>query len=51
VFEKLDAFRMRNLLDRVCVRDDGQIFITDTHAERIRAELDGLGVGYQIIGL
>jgi hypothetical protein len=33
------------------VQDDGQIFITDTHAERIRRELDGLGVGYQIIGL
>jgi DNA replication and repair protein RecF len=51
VFEKLDELRMRNLLDRVCVQDDGQIFITDTHPERIRRELDGLGVGYQIIGL
>jgi len=51
VFEKLDEFRMRNLLDRVCVQDDGQIFITDTHAERIRAEMDGLGVQYQIVGL
>jgi DNA replication and repair protein RecF len=51
VFEKLDEFRMRNLLDRVCVQDNGQIFITDTHSERIRRELDGLGVGYQIIGL
>lgn len=51
VFEKLDEFRMRNLLDRVCVQEDGQIFITDTHAERIRAELDGLEVKYQIIGL
>lgn len=51
VFEKLDEFRMRNLLDRVCVRDDGQIFITDTHEERIRGELDGLGVPYQIIAL
>ena len=51
VFEKLDEVRMRNLLDRVCVQDDGQIFITDTHEERIRAELDGLGVRYQLIGL
>jgi len=51
VFEKLDEFRMRNLLDRVCVQDDGQIFITDTHGDRIRGELDGLGVRYQIIGL
>lgn len=51
VFEKLDQTRMRNLLDRVCAQDDGQIFITDTHAERIRGELEGLGVGYQLIGL
>ncbi|HEV3412149.1 MAG TPA: DNA replication and repair protein RecF [Puia sp.] len=51
VFEKLDEFRMRNLLDRVCVQDDGQIFITDTHAERMRRELDELGVRYQLIGL
>lgn len=51
VFEKLDESRMRNLLERVCLQDDGQIFITDTHAERIRGEMDGLGVGYQIIGL
>jgi DNA replication and repair protein RecF len=51
VFEKLDEGRMRNLLDRVCLQDDGQIFITDTHAERIRGELDALGMTYQIIGL
>jgi DNA replication and repair protein RecF len=42
---------MRNLLDRVCLQDDGQIFITDTHAERMRRELDELGVRYQLIGL
>lgn len=51
VFEKLDEVRMRNLLDKVCVQDDGQIFITDTHAERIRGELNGLGVNYQLIEL
>jgi DNA replication and repair protein RecF len=51
VFEKLDEGRMHNLLDRVCVRDEGQIFITDTHEERIRGHLDGLGVRYQIVEL
>lgn len=51
VFEKLDERRMRNLLDRVCLQDEGQIFITDTHAERIRGELNRLGVNYQIIRL
>lgn len=51
VFEKLDAQRMHNLLDRVCVRDQGQIFITDTHPERIRHEMDKLSVPCQIITL
>jgi DNA replication and repair protein RecF len=51
VFEKLDEGRMRNLLDRVAVQDEGQIFITDTHAERIREQLERLAVPYQIISL
>ncbi|HLZ86702.1 MAG TPA: hypothetical protein VKQ52_05670, partial [Puia sp.] len=51
VFEKLDRHRMRNLLERVCLRDDGQLFITDTHAERIRREMEDLGVAYQLITL
>lgn len=51
VFEKLDASRMHNLLDQVCVQDQGQIFITDTHPDRIRQEMDKLGVPCQIITL
>jgi DNA replication and repair protein RecF len=51
VFEKLDATRMHNLLDRVCVQNKGQIFITDTHPERIRQEMEALGVACQIISL
>jgi DNA replication and repair protein RecF len=51
VFEKLDEHRMHNLLDRVCVQNKGQIFITDTHPERIREELDRLSVTCQIISL
>jgi DNA replication and repair protein RecF len=51
VFEKLDATRMHNLLDRVCVQNKGQIFITDTHPDRIRQELDALAVPCQIIAL
>jgi len=51
VFEKLDADRMHNLLDQVCLKDEGQIFITDTHADRIRREMDKLGVACQIISL
>jgi len=51
VFEKLDEQRMHNLLDRVCIRDKGQVFITDTHAGRIRQELDKLSIPCQIIRL
>ncbi len=51
IFEKLDEQRMKNLLQRVCVENDGQVFITDTHAQRLRAALEGLGAGYQLIDL
>jgi DNA replication and repair protein RecF len=51
VFEKLDASRMHNLLDKVCLHDQGQIFITDTHPDRIREQLDKLSVSCQIIEL
>jgi len=51
VFEKLDAHRMHNLLDKVCLQNEGQIFITDTHGERIRHELEKLNIPSQIISL
>lgn len=51
VFEKLDENRMHNLLNWVCVQNEGQIFITDTHPERIRQHFDQLGVSFQLIGL
>jgi DNA replication and repair protein RecF len=51
IFEKLDGHRMNNLLDRVCIRNKGQIFITDTHPGRISQELDRLSVPCQIIRL
>jgi DNA replication and repair protein RecF len=51
VFEKLDELRMHNLLDWVCVQNQGQVFITDTHCDRIRDELDKLSVSYQLIEL
>ena len=31
VFEKLDEDRIANLLRRVCIENDGQVFITDTN--------------------
>ncbi len=51
VFEKLDAHRMHNLLDKVCLQNEGQIFITDTHEGRIRHELEKLSIPAQIISL
>ena len=51
VFEKLDDKRMRQLLNWVCNENTGQVFITDTHRERLEDSLNNLGVGYQIIEL
>lgn len=51
IFEKLDEQRMHNLLDWVCVQNEGQIFITDTHPERIQQHFGSLGVSYQLTRL
>lgn len=51
VFEKLDAGRMHNLLDYVCVKNSGQVFITDTHPDRIRLHFDNLKIPFQLISL
>ena len=51
VFEKLDEDRISNLLNKVCVENDGQVFITDTNEERLKQHLDTLGVQYQLIEL
>ncbi len=49
VFEKLDAIRMHNLLDWVCSDDGGQVFITDTHAERLKNQLTAIKDKFQLI--
>lgn len=51
VFEKLDETRMHNLLEWVCVQNEGQIFITDTHKHRIADHFQKLGISYQLIDL
>ncbi len=51
VFEKLDEDRISNLLQKVYVENDGQVFITDTNEERLRVHLDALLVNYQLISL
>ncbi|RYF89964.1 MAG: DNA replication and repair protein RecF [Chitinophagaceae bacterium] len=51
VFEKLDQSRMQNLLRYVCVQNSGQVFITDTHRERLQDAFDSLQVDAQIVAL
>jgi DNA replication and repair protein RecF len=51
VFEKLDALRMNNLLQWVCNENGSQVFITDTHRERLEETLSGLDVKFQVIEL
>ena len=51
VFEKLDEDRIANLLRRVCIENNGQVFITDTNGERLSQHLDELSITYQLIHL
>jgi DNA replication and repair protein RecF len=51
VFEKLDAQRMENLLNHICHKMNAQIFLTDTHPERINGVFRNLGKEIQDISL
>ncbi len=51
VFEKLDDIRMNNLLHWVCNENNGQVFITDTHKQRLEETFVSLAIKYQIIEL
>lgn len=48
VFEKLDASRMHHLLHWACVENQGQVFLTDTHVDRLRDALQALSLNFQI---
>lgn len=51
VFEKLDENRVANLLQKVCLENQGQVFITDTNRERLESHLKSLALPYQLIML
>jgi DNA replication and repair protein RecF len=51
VFEKLDDNRMQELLQWVCNENEGQVFITDTHKDRLQDAFLKLDTPYQIIDL
>ncbi len=51
VFEKLDDKRMKQLLHWVCNENEGQVFITDTHRDRLETAFKTLQTAYQVIEL
>ena len=51
VFEKLDETRIANLLKKVCLENEGQVFITDTNSKRLSNQLKLIKVEHQIIDL
>ena len=51
IFEKLDEGRITNLLQRVCIENEGQVFITDTSEERLQQHLSALNISFQSINL
>ena len=48
IFDKLDANRVENLLQLIVNQSFGQIFITDTHLERMQEMTEKLGVEFKI---
>ena len=51
VFEKLDENRIGRLLHKVCIENDGQVFITDTNEERLASHFKALGGSFELINL
>jgi DNA replication and repair protein RecF len=51
IFEKLDDQRMSNLLHKVCIEENGQVFITDTHKKRLEEAISKLLIPFQLIEL
>ena len=51
IFEKLDQERLKRLLDWVCIRNNGQVILTDTHHERVKDALTDISLPFQLINL
>ena len=51
IFEKLDQERLKRLLDWVCIRNNGQVILTDTHQERVNEALADISLPFQLINL
>jgi DNA replication and repair protein RecF len=48
IFDKLDDNRVRKLMELVSKKTFGQIFITDTHPERLKTIFDSIHVQLKI---
>ena len=51
VFEKLDEKRMHKLLHWICKENEGQVFITDTHKQRLTNIFEELDIDGEIVQL
>lgn len=51
IFEKLDQDRLSRLLDWVCIQNNGQVILTDTHHERVNDALSDISLPFQLINL
>lgn len=51
IFDKLDALRVRQLIELLLSRDFGQIFITDTQRERMEAIMQSFGTEYLLFSV
>ncbi len=51
IFEKLDQERLKRLLDWVCICNNGQVILTDTHQERVTDALSNISLPFQLINL
>lgn len=51
IFEKLDQNRLNKLLEWVCIKNQGQVILTDAHEERVQKSLQDISVSFQLITL
>lgn len=51
IFEKIDETRSQHLMNMVCSDEFGQIFVSDTHAQRVKDHFDtqGVDVNYYVL--
>lgn len=51
IFEKLDQQRLEKLLEWVCILNDGQVILSDTHEDRVKHSLMNKNVPFQLINI